>query len=118
MSVTVNVKSYPKRKLDPKRGESNPNFEKAHRIGQENLKTWDEEKRWDSPTQRAEFLAATARNPHNAPGLPPFFPPLEIKSFINYDAMRRCKCAKPVKAFDEDGYELLNCRTCLEPIRD
>jgi len=43
---------------------------------------------------------------------------LEIKSFINYDAMRRCRCAKPVKAFDEDGYELLNCRVCLEPIRD
>ena len=118
MSVTTIIKKNEGRKLDPKRGESNPNFELAHKIGQENLKQWDAEKRWDSPKQRDEYIAVGAKNPHNAPGLPPFFPPLEIKSFINYDAMRRCRCAKPVKAFDEDGYELLNCRTCLEPIRD
>jgi len=71
------VKDSPRR-ADPKRPESYPGYEKAAALSQRRAPQME----FESEGARKDYERAISSNPSNLPGLPPFFPPLQLRSVI------------------------------------
>ena len=116
MSHTVIIKPT-ERKVDPKDARTSPNHEKALAVGQANMKQWEAEGRFESEGQRQDYLKEVAKNPHNVPGLPVFFPALQIRSAMNSKNVKYCvKCDEPIPTSDamcqNCGYVVERCPHC------
>ena len=68
-----------KRKVDPKDPEhTDPTWEKAFRKGQRRIE--QNKFPYESPGEESDYMRKVKSNPGNVPGMPEFFPPLEIRS--------------------------------------
>jgi hypothetical protein len=87
MSHTIIVKKGEHR-IDPKDPEhTDPEYAKAVAVGQARLKRGDYK---ISDRGEQEYTDKMMKgNPNNVPGLPTFFPPLQIKSFIHQRPIER-----------------------------
>lgn len=66
-------------KRNPKDPRSNPNYERAVAAGKRRLSTMQ----FESEAQRKDYERSIASNPNNVMGLPNFFPPEQLKSFMS-----------------------------------
>ena len=64
---------------DPKDPRSNPNYERAVAAGKQRLKTMQ----FENEAQRRDYEKSIASNPNNVMGLPNFFPPEQLKSYMS-----------------------------------
>jgi hypothetical protein len=69
-------KSEPR--VDPKRPETHPGYEKAVALSNRRAPKLE----FESDGARRDYERVLASNPNNLPGLPPFFPPLQLKSYM------------------------------------
>ena len=68
-----------KHKVDPKDPEhTDPTWEKAFRKGQRRIE--QNKFPYESPGEESDYMRKVNSNPGNVPGMPEFFPPLEIRS--------------------------------------
>lgn len=69
-------------RIDPKHPEStDPRWGAAYKKGQERIK--DGKLKFENEAQKRDYERAISKNPSNVPGMPNFFPPLELKSFVS-----------------------------------
>lgn len=64
---------------DPKNPASDPGWEKAVAVGKSRVK----DLKFKSEGDRKDYERAVSRNPNNVMGLPPFYPPEQIKMFMS-----------------------------------
>jgi hypothetical protein len=68
-------------RVDPKRPESHPGYEKALRVSKKLAKKME----FETEGAKRDYYRALEKNPANLPGMPMFYPPLETKFVMEFD---------------------------------
>lgn len=66
------------RKIDPRHPESAPNYKHKRDVALNHYPSM----KFENEAQRRDYLAAVKANRNNLPGIPAFYPPEHIQSFI------------------------------------
>ena len=67
------------RRINPRDPKSNPGYARAVEAGKKRLSTMQ----FESEAQRRDYERSVSSNPNNVMGLPNFYPPEQLKSFMN-----------------------------------
>jgi len=102
------------RRIDPKHPESHPDFKKALHAGQKLAA----QKKFESEGEKRDYERQIRSNPNNVYGLPAFYPPEQIRMFIqdqsNDDPERIHKMTRErIRQMQLHPVQVL-CKTCNE----
>lgn len=71
-------------RVDPKKPETNPEYGTAVRAGRERLESGEVMRECGSnKAMFNDYMQLVRSNPNNVPGLPPFYPPMQTRVFVD-----------------------------------
>lgn len=63
--------------------ERHPDYARVKAVGEKNMR--EGKLKFENEAQKRDYMRAVDSNPNNVPGIPAFYPPVQIKSYLNFD---------------------------------
>jgi hypothetical protein len=97
------------------RPQDRPDYQRALAVGEKRLATG--KMSFESEGQRRDYMRSVSANPNNVPGLPAFFPPEQVRSFVAMQAQEISPLEKFLNKVDNESVKsiYLYCQSCRGP---